>query len=813
MRNPNPRRGAIILKLAKHPVLIEFLALLFCTAAIITYLLHHQMMDNARTSLAASLATEYATKQRILVDHHIDQRAQQLLALSQDDLFIEALATADQAMLSRMEQRMKSLVEDLNNGYLLRPGESRLAESNNFIGQQLSRQVLEGELPEPVAAKVSDDWELLFAYPVKNTEGKILGTLLAMLSMEPLNKALARTVDPSLGTTELLQDVPGAGATPFLTLINKSRAVNTVKQDTRIGTWKLRFTGSATLLKRAAPSYTEFMVLAGAVASITLLLAYLAIRIALHRDHRQNWRGRRKPVPARTPANEPTSSADGTIDETGDESTNGTNSTDPAPDEPQEQATYSDTDSDTDNTDGNDDISDIPAVVFRDYDIRGLMGSQLTPTFALKLGRALARRAMLVDEHTLVTGYDGRLSSPELIESLEEGIRSTGCHVIHLGSVPTPLLNFATNHLQQTECGVMVTASHNPAQYNGFKIFFQHHALCGAEIMALQTEMAEEDYPDKPHGERQELDISDDYIEAISDDVVPAQHIKVVLDAGNGIAGELASRVLDAIGCDVIPLYCDVDGSFPNHAPDPTVPENLTDLICHVQDNQADLGIALDGDGDRIVAVSATGKIIWPDELLMIFARDVVSRHPGADIVFDIKSTRRLNTLISSYGGRPVMWKTGHSHMYNKIIESKAPLGGEFSGHIFFQDRWFGFDDGIYAAARLIEIMTIREQGLDEIMAGFEERCSTPEIRIEVDEREKFTLIEKLREKEAFQAGKMSTIDGIRVDFPKAWGLVRASNTGPALTLRFEAENEESLEKIKSLFRQQLRSIDDRLSF
>jgi len=811
MTNPNSRRRTIILKLAKHPVLNGFLALLFCTAAIVTYLLYHQMMASARTSLAASFATEYATKQRILVDHHIDQRAQQLLALAQDDLFVEALATADQTMLSRMEQRMKDLIADLNDGYLLRPGLGRLADSNNFIGQQLSRQVLEGKLPEPVAAKVSDEWELLFAFPVKNTEGEILGTLLAMLSMAPLTQALARTVDPSLGTTELLQNVPGAGATPFLTLTNRSKAVNTVKQDTRIGTWKLHFTGSATLLKKAAPSYTEFMVLAGAVVSITLLLAYLAIRIALHRDHWQNWQRRRKPVFARPAANQATPPADGTIDEAVDGATNRTNDTDSAA-EPPEPATYSETDSDPDNTDGNDDISDIPAVVFRDYDIRGLAGSQLTPAFALKLGRALARRAMLVDEHTLVTGYDGRLSSPELIESLEEGIRSTGCHVIHLGAVPTPLLNFATNHLQQTECGVMVTASHNPAQYNGFKIFFQHHALCGTEIMALQTEMTE-DYPDKPHGERQELDLSVDYIEAITDDVVPAQHIKVVLDAGNGIAGELASRVLDAIGCDVIPLYCDVDGSFPNHAPDPTVPENLTDLICHVKDNQADLGIALDGDGDRIVAVSASGKIIWPDELLMIFARDVVSRHPGTDIVFDIKSTRRLNTLISSYGGRPVMWKTGHSHMYNKIIESKAPLGGEFSGHIFFQDRWFGFDDGIYAAARLIEIMTIREQDLDEIMAGFEERCSTPEIRIEVDEQEKFTLIEKLREKEAFQAGKISTIDGIRVDFPKAWGLVRASNTGPALTLRFEAETEESLEKIKSLFRQQLRSIDDRLSF
>ncbi|WP_438951873.1 phosphomannomutase/phosphoglucomutase [Porticoccus sp.] len=808
MTNPEPKRRMIRLTLSKHPVLSGVLALLFCTAGIISYLLHHQLMDSAKASLATSLATEYATRQRLLLNSYVDQQVQQLQTLSQDDLFVNALAAADPAMLTRMEQRMKKLIADLNNGYLLLPGDARLTETNNFIGQQLSRQVVAGETPQPVAAKVGEDWELLFAYPVKNAEGVILGSLLAILSIEPLTKALAREVDPALGTTELLQQIPGAQARPFLAVTNKSKTVDAVIQNTRINAWQLGFTGSTALLNRVTPSYMEFLLLTGAVVGITLLLAYLAIRIALHRGRRQKRKHRVSDKPPATKTVTP-------VYETFDDTT----ATESTSDELQQPPTH-DTesgapdnhDSHTDHTESNDETPDIPTVVFRDYDIRGLAGSQLTPAFALSLGKALARRAMMVDEHTLITGYDGRQSSPQLIESLEEGIRSTGCNVIHLGAVPTPLLNFATNHLQQTECGVMVTASHNPAHYNGFKIFFQHHALCGPEIAALRTEMME-DYPDKPHGERQELDIASAYIQSITSDVVPAQHLKVVLDAGNGIAGELASRVLEAIGCDVIPLYCDVDGSFPNHAADPTVPENLVDLIAHVKDNQANLGVALDGDGDRIVAISASGRIIWPDELLMIFARDVVSRHPGADVVFDIKSTRRLNTLISSYGGRPVMWKTGHSHMYNKIIESKAPLGGEFSGHIFFQDRWFGFDDGIYAAARLIEIMSIREQGLDEIVAGFEERFATPEIRIEVGEQEKFTLIEKLLEKQAFQAGKISTIDGIRVDFPKAWGLVRASNTGPALTLRFEAESQEALEKIKSLFRQQLRSIDDRLSF
>lgn len=453
-----------------------------------------------------------------------------------------------------------------------------------------------------------------------------------------------------------------------------------------------------------------------------------------------------------------------------------------------------------------------PGVVFRDYDIRGLAGSQLTAEFAHKLGKVLATKALDLGEHSIIVGCDGRNSSGELTEALEQGILITGCHVIHLGQVPTPLLNYATHELSETDCGIMVTASHNPAEYNGFKMFFKRHALCGDEILSLKSEL-EKDIPEMNPGELEVRDLSEEYVVNIANDIVPADDLKVVLDAGNGVAGKHACRVLEAIGCEVIPLYCDVDGDFPNHPPDTSVAENLADLIACVKESNANLGIALDGDGDRMVAISESGKIIWPDELLMIFARDVVSRHPGADVVFDVKSTNRLNSLISSYGGRPVMWKTGHSHMYNKILECEAPVGGEYSGHIFFHDRWHGFDDGTYAAARLIEIMAIREQGLDEMVAGFETRYSTSEIKIEVADEEKFSVMDKLVSNHGFEAGNISTIDGLRVDLPEGWGLIRASNTSPALTLRFEANSSEALENIQATFRQQLESIDNKLTF
>ncbi len=784
-----------IQKLKQHPLVLTLLAVLIVGAAFLAYLLYHQLIDNSKREQASEVANEYAGKQRLVANQYLLDQQQQLLALSEKTVFLDAVTSGNPEQLATAENLMREWAPELIGGFLITQGDDRLINQHHFAGQLLTEKVLAGEQADPSAALIDGQWQLMFSYPVKNEQGEALGAMLAILATEKLTKLLNAGIDPSLGTTELIQSMPRSKEKAFLALGNKSRALGAINLKLKIPNWQLRYTGSAQLLSNAQPSYTLFILLVSVLVAITLLLLYLTVRISLH-YHKD------KPLKSRSAKiNHDEHSAD-PVDDSGESYLEVI---------PSRQATAK-----PEPCENNPAITDAtlnaPEVVFRDYDIRGIAGQQLSTAFATRLGKVLAARALALGEHSLIVGRDGRLSSDDLCTALEQGILSSGCNIINLGLVPTPLLNFATHQLQQSDCGVMVTASHNPAEYNGFKIFFQHHALCGDEIKSLREEMSE-DRPEKNPGQRSEQDLSGEYIQAIVGDIVPAQGLKVVLDAGNGVAGDLAVRLLEAIGCDVQPLYCDIDGNFPNHAPDPSVPANLDDLALCVREQQADLGIALDGDGDRIVAVSGSGRIVWPDELLMIFARDVVSRHPGADVVFDIKSTRRLNSLISSYGGRPVMWKTGHSHMYNKIMESKAPLGGEYSGHIFFHDRWHGFDDGLYAAARLIEIISIREQGLDDIMASFESRFSTPEIRISVSEESKFGIVDKLLENSVFQDGKVSTIDGLRVDFPKAWGLVRASNTSPTLTLRFEAESSDALEKIQSLFRQQLRSIDSNLTF
>lgn len=781
-------------KLKQHPLILLLVVLLLAGAGYTSYWLFQKTVTTSQKEQATEHARELATKLRSTTNHYLKERNQQLLSLAEKSLFTTAAASADMAQILSAEKLLLEWAPDFTGGYLITPGDQRLIDQQNFAGHYLAEKTLAGDLQSIAAARLGKEWQLLYSHPLKDQQGEIIGAMLGMESLQPLLDVLKPAVKENLGLTQLVQTMPKTKGATFVTTGNKSKALETIELKLEPANWSLRFTGSKVLLQSTEPSYEGFALFGSVLAVSTLVIIYLLLRLTLHFhvDKAPSPRAEKKThlnPPATDPVND---SGESFLDVIPGKGTTDT-PVQEQEDRPEVTGSY-------------------PDVVFRDYDIRGIAGKQLTVDFAQQLGKALALRAIARGEHTLILGRDGRQSSEQLSEALEQGILSTGCHIIHLGLVPTPLLNFATHHLQQSDCGVMVTASHNPAEYNGFKMFFQHHAMCGEEVKSLRQEMSAE-IPEKTPGERSQQDLSEDYLQAIISDIVPAQGLKVILDAGNGAAGELAIRLLEGIGCDVLPLYCDVDGTFPNHPPDPSVPANLEDLRLWVKEQNADLGIALDGDGDRIVAISASGQIIWPDELLMIFARDVVSRHPGADVVFDIKSTRRLNSLISSYGGRPVMWKTGHSHMYNKIIESKAPLGGEFSGHIFFHDRWHGFDDGLYAAARLIEIMSIREQGLDDIMASFETRYATPEILVPTDEESKFDIVQKLLAKEVFQDGKVSTIDGLRVEFPKAWGLVRASNTSPALTLRFEADSSDALEKIQSLFREQLRSIDSNLTF
>ncbi|SFR81809.1 phosphomannomutase [Marinobacter daqiaonensis] len=443
--------------------------------------------------------------------------------------------------------------------------------------------------------------------------------------------------------------------------------------------------------------------------------------------------------------------------------------------------------------------------IFRAYDIRGIVGETLTPDVVGIIGQAIGSEALDRGQESLCIGFDGRHSSPELADALARGVMSAGCNVITIGAVPTPVLYFATHQLG-TGSGVMVTGSHNPANYNGLKIMLGGETLSEDSIQKLLRRIQTGDFR-QGAGTSSEQDVRRDYLDRIVGDIAVAAPLKVVVDAGNGIAGELGPLLLEELGCEVIPLYCKVDGDFPNHHPDPGKPENLEDLIERVRQEGADVGIAFDGDGDRLGVVTNEGKIIWPDRLMMLFARDVVSRNPGADVLFDVKCSRRLSGVISAAGGRPVMWKTGHSLMKAKMKETGALLAGEMSGHIFFSERWYGFDDGLYSAARLLEILGIEDRQSSEVFAEFPEDLSTPEINLPVTEETKFKVIRRLSELADFGEANITTIDGVRVDYPDGWGLCRASNTTPVLVLRFEAETEPALERIKQIFRGQLRAL------
>ena len=453
---------------------------------------------------------------------------------------------------------------------------------------------------------------------------------------------------------------------------------------------------------------------------------------------------------------------------------------------------------------------DVPDSIFRAYDIRGVVGDTLTPDIVRIIGQAIGSEGINRGLKDICVGYDGRHSSPELADALSEGLMKAGMDVVRVGRVPTPVLYFAAHYLENGS-GVMITGSHNPPEYNGLKMVLGGETLAGDAIQQL-LERIRNHQLEEGSGRQSEQDVRKAYINRIVGDIAVATPLRVVVDAGNGVAGELGPELIQELGCEVTPLFCDVDGDFPNHHPDPGKPENMETLIQTVRDQGADLGIAFDGDGDRLGVVTNSGKIIWPDRLLMLFARDVVSRNPGADIIYDVKCSRRLATVINEYGGRPVMWKTGHSWIKAKMKSMGALLAGEMSGHIFFQERWYGFDDGLYAAAWLLEILGIEGREADAIFAEFPEDESTPEINLPVPDDAKFALIERLANDGDFGDATITDIDGIRVDYPDGWGLCRASNTTPNLVLRFEAESVEGLERIKAIFRDQLQKAEPSLS-
>jgi phosphomannomutase/phosphoglucomutase len=454
----------------------------------------------------------------------------------------------------------------------------------------------------------------------------------------------------------------------------------------------------------------------------------------------------------------------------------------------------------------------IPKEIFKAYDIRGIVGKTLTPEIVEAIGQALGSEALLRKQATICVGYDGRLSGPELAAALSRGIRKTGMNVIQLGLVATPMVYFAAYELG-THCGVMVTGSHNPPDYNGLKMVLAGETLSGETIQSLRMRIDSGDLITQSEGSESHHDIAAAYIAKIANDVKLSRSMKIAVDCGNGVPGAYAKKLYEALGCQVQELFCEVDGHFPNHHPDPSVPENLADLIEALAKGDAEIGLAFDGDGDRLGVVTKDGNIVYPDRQLMLFAEQVLQRNQGATIIYDVKSTRNLAPWIKARHGKPLMWKTGHSLVKAKIKENSADLAGEMSGHIFFNDlidgknpaqgrRWYGFDDGLYSGARLLEILSAVANPSATLNA-LPESVSTPEQHIQMQEGESHALIAALQKSAKFEgATDVITIDGLRVEYADGFGLMRPSNTTPVIVLRFEADNEAALKRIQNTFRE-----------
>ncbi len=447
--------------------------------------------------------------------------------------------------------------------------------------------------------------------------------------------------------------------------------------------------------------------------------------------------------------------------------------------------------------------------IFRQYDIRGIVDKDLTQDTVELLGKGIGTYFRRNKRKEVAMGRDCRLSSPNFSEALSRGLLSTGCKIIDLGVIPTPLLYF-TMYNKKMEAGVIITGSHNPPEYNGFKMMVGEETLYGEAIQDIFTIIKNNDFIEEKSTSKRIYNIIPEYKDYVEKNIRLDKRLKVVVDAGNGTAGVVACPIFKKLGCDVIELYCEMDGNFPNHHPDPTLPEALEDLIKKVVESKAHLGVAYDGDGDRIGIIDDEGHIIWGDILMVFFARDILSRNPGAPIISEVKASKVLYDEIEKLGGRPIMWKTGHSLIKKKIKEEKALLAGEMSGHIFFADRYFGFDDAIYSSARLLELLSKSEKTLSQMLSDIPRTYYTPEIRAYASDEVKFKIVEEVK-KELSQKYPIIDIDGVRAIFPQGWGLVRASNTQEVLVLRFEGDTEEALKAIEKEVKQAVENAIKRL--
>lgn len=440
-----------------------------------------------------------------------------------------------------------------------------------------------------------------------------------------------------------------------------------------------------------------------------------------------------------------------------------------------------------------------PHAIFKAYDIRGIVDNTLTADIAYKIGQAVGSEVIANGGDSIVIGRDGRISGPMLTEVLSNGLRAAGVNVIDIGLAPSPVVYYSCYSKGIPSC-IAITGSHNPPDYNGFKMVVDGVTLSAERIQALKQRIIDEDFS-QGEGSYVQEQVIGDYIARIVADIKLERKMKIVIDSGNGVAGATAPQLFRAIGCEVIDLFSEVDGTFPNHHPDPSQIENLQDLIAAVSEHDAELGLAFDGDGDRLGVVTKKGEVVWADRQMILFAQDVLSRDPGAEIIYDVKCSRNLPAAIIAAGGKATMWRTGHSFIKAKLKQTGAALAGEMSGHIFFKERWFGFDDGVYAGARLLELLSRRQESPQQIFDALPDSVNTPELRIDFDEGEHYVFMDKLKKVADFGGASVSKIDGLRVDYEDGFGLIRPSNTTPILVLRFEADSESAIARIQADFK------------
>lgn len=792
------------------------------------------LMARTNSDAATSLLRETTKTQANSIDAQIALIQASMQGIAKKFELVEAVSTTTDDNAAQLEMLAEKIKED--NAYTLQvyliPQGKAESYPLSFAELDQVKRTEKGEAAAPEAIMADNVWHFIVSTPVWNIKrDQIVGTLFVSYSLDRL-KPTIQAFDHTYGSSSLVQMFEGAAPRIVFTIGDVKPALE--KQNfVQVGKtqWYILFTPVADFYQKQGMNPSVLIGVLAALGVVLSLVIIFLVRIVkksgiaaelMHTPIQISAAktiakgGKADAALVSQLATQASRRSDDDVNEISDPLFQHGNMMDVAiaeeeSDEAYEEAVSRQAATSQPITAASTSASQsINPVIFRDYDIRGNANLYLDNDAVFAIGQAIGSEAQARGQIRIAVAADGRTSSPRIKEALINGITDSGAQVIDIGTVPSPVLYFVTE-TTDINSGVMVTASHNPATDNGFKIILKGKTLYDDGIQSLQNRITTGSYL-KGNGRKAQTSYTSSYIEKITADIALSSQLKVVVDCGNGIAGEIAPSLFSELGCEVVPLFCDVDGDFPNHDPDPSVDANLNALINKVLSEKADLGIALDGDGDRLVAVSSSGKIVSPDRLLMLFAKDIVSRNPGTDVIFDVKSTRRLNSLISGYGGRPLMWKSGHAHIKAKMQETGALLGGEFSGHIFFKERWYGFDDGIYAAARLLEILTSRDQSLDAALSTLPVSAITPEIRIAVDEDKKFEMVERLLAKGDFSGGKITTLDGLRVDFSKGWGLIRASNTSAYLTLRFEADNDDMLEKIRDMFRQQIKAVIPELS-